>query len=161
VFVHKGLRESPWCDQEIGWLQGRQVPVMALRFDETPYGFFAKHRAQPVAKDATPTVIAEMTIDRIALKPVLAGGLAASLVSAMASSPSFATTDAIWKRLRDLSSLDADLCSQLLIATKDNNQVHWANSPWDGGEPYCRVVVEFLRRSVDRVGHSGVRRLLG
>lgn len=22
VFVHQGLRESAWCDQEIGWLQG-------------------------------------------------------------------------------------------------------------------------------------------
>jgi hypothetical protein len=144
VFVHQRLRESAWCDQEIGWLQGRHVPVMALRFDETPYGFFAKHQAQPVPKNATPDHVAEMTVDRIASRPELAGGFAASLVSAMASSPRFARTDAIWKRLRELPSLDADMCSQLLMATKDNNQIHWADSALDGGRPYSRVIIEFL-----------------
>jgi TIR domain len=146
VFVHSKLRDSPWCDQEIGWLQGRHVPVMALRFDGTPYGFFAKHQAQPVPMNATPTAIAEMTVDRIASKAELTSGFAASLVSAMASSPNFATTDAIWKRLRELSFLDADLCSKLLEATKTNTQIHWANSPWDGGESYRGVIVEFLQR---------------
>jgi hypothetical protein len=146
VFVHEGLRGSAWCDQEIGWLLGRNVPVMALRFDGTPYGLFAKHQAQPVPKNATSSTIAEMVVDRIASKPELAGGFAASLVSAMSSSPNFATTESIWKRLRELSSLDADLCSQLLEATKKNNQIFWANCRWDGGEPYPRVVTEFLRR---------------
>lgn len=146
VFVHQGLRDSEWCDQEIGWLQGRHVPVMALRFNGTPYGFFAKHQAQPVPVGATAISIAEMTVDRIATKPELSGGFAASLVSAMASSPNFATTDAIWKRLRELPSLDADLCSQLLEAAKSNNQIFWADSPWDGGESYRRVITEFLSR---------------
>lgn len=146
VFVHQGLRNSPWCDQEIGWLQGRHVPVMALMFDENPYGFFAKHQAQEIPRGADAASIAELLVDRIALKPELATAFAASLVSAMASSPSFAKTDAIWKRMRLLSALDADLCAQLLNATKTNNQIHWADSPWDGRRPYRRVVVDFLRQ---------------
>lgn len=146
VFVHKGLKDSPWCDQEIGWLQGRHVPVMALRFDAVPYGFFAKHQAQPVPQGANATTIAAMMVERIASKPELAAAFTASLVSAMALSPNFATTDAIWKRLRELVSLDADLCSQLLEATKTNTQIHWANSPWDAGRSYARVIPEFLRR---------------
>lgn len=146
VFVHKGLRDSNWCDQEIGWLQGRHVPVMALRFDETPYGFFAKHQAQPVNRGTSAVQIAEMLVDRIAGRPELSSGFAASLVAAMAVSPSFARTDAIWKRLRELSSLDAGLCAQLLEATKTNNQIFWAASALDDGELYDRVIVEFLRR---------------
>lgn len=67
-------------------------------------------------------------------------------MSAIAASPNFAATDAIWKRLRELSSLDADLCSQLLQATKENNQVYWANSALDGGDSYSRVVTDFIRR---------------
>ncbi len=86
VFIHQGLRDSDWCDREIGWLQGRHVPVMALRFDLTPYGFFAKHQAQPVQRGTSAATIAEMTVDRIASKPELTAGLAASLVSAMNSS---------------------------------------------------------------------------
>jgi TIR domain len=146
VFVHKDLRASEWCDQEIGWLLGRRVAVMALRFDEVPYGFFAKHQAQPVPINSTPTAIAEMLVDRIASKPELALGFAASLVAAMSSSPRFSVTDAIWHRLRELSTLDADLCSQLLEATKTNTQIHWANSALDNGEPYKRVICDFLRR---------------
>lgn len=146
VFVHQGLRGSPWCDQEIGWLQGRHVPVMALMFDENPYGFFAKHQAQEVPRGADAALIAELLVDRIAMKPELTTAFAASLVSAMASSRSFAKTDAIWKRLRLLSALDADLCAQLLNATKSNNQIHWADSPWDGGRPYRRVIVDYLRQ---------------
>jgi hypothetical protein len=41
---------------------------MALRFDGTPYGFFAKHQVQPVPKNATSSTIAEMVVDRIASK---------------------------------------------------------------------------------------------
>jgi hypothetical protein len=90
VFVHKGLKNSDWCDQEIGWLQGRHVPVMGLRFDGTPYGFFARYQARPVPPDADPADIAELTLDRIAGKPELALKYAASLVFAMNESQSYA-----------------------------------------------------------------------
>ncbi len=146
VFVHAGLRDSDWCDQEIGWLQGRHVPVMALKFDATPYGFFAKHQAQPVRSGTPAAEIAEMIVDRVAVRPELTVSLAASLVAAMSSSPSFARTDAIWKRLRESTSLDADLCSKLLEATKANNQIFWASSPWDDRQPYPRVITQFLLR---------------
>lgn len=144
VFVHPGLRDSDWCDQEIGWLQGRHVPVMALKFDANPYGFFAKHQAQPVRPGTPGGAIAEMIVDRVAARSELAVSFAASLVAAMSSSPSFARTDAIWRRLRESTSLGAELCSQLLEATKANNQIFWANSPWDDGQPYPRVVTQFL-----------------
>ena len=146
VFVHDELNKSPWCDQEIGWLQGRQVPVMALSFDLTPYGFFAKYQDQKVHPNTVATEIAEMVVDRIAKKPELAQGFAASLVSAMAKSNTFATTEAVWKRLRKLKSLDASLCSQLLDATKNHDQIYWAHSKADSKRPFTRVIVEFLRR---------------
>ncbi|QTJ67952.1 toll/interleukin-1 receptor domain-containing protein [Rhodococcus sp. ZPP] len=144
VFLHDGFKESAWCDQEVGWLLGRHVPVMALKFDTDPYGPLGKHQAQ-VIRTQTPTTIAEQTVDRIRAKTELASGLGASLVAAMAVSPKFATTDAIWKHLRELRSLDANQCAQLLEATKDNNQIHWASSPWDSGRPYPRVIVDYLR----------------
>lgn len=146
VFVHNGLNDSPWCDQEIGWLQGRHVPVMALKFDATPYGFFAKYQAQQVPDGATAETIAEITVDRIASKPELAQGLTASLVSAMADSPHFATTDKIWKRLRDRTLEEPAVALRLLDALKFNTQVHWADAIPDGRRPYVQVVVDFLRR---------------
>lgn len=146
VFLHQHLNESPWCDQEIGWLQGRHVPVMAFRFDLTPYGFFAKHQAQQVPQGATAQTIADMALERIAKHPDLADGFAASLVSAMAASNTFAQTNSIWKYLRELTSLDSNLCSQLLEATKSNNQIYWAYSRLDSRQSFDRVIVDFLRR---------------
>lgn len=147
AFLQEGFRDSKWCDQEVGWLLGRKVPVMAFCFDLNPYGFFGPIQGQKVPAGTTAQEIAEMTIDRILTKqPELLPGLSASLVAAMASSPNFATTDAIWKRLRELNTLDADLCSQLLDAVKTNTQIYWAYSPWDGGEGYRRVVANFLLR---------------
>ncbi|PBC51160.1 hypothetical protein CJ179_10400 [Rhodococcus sp. ACS1] len=144
AFLHDGFRASPWCDQEVGWLLGRHVPVMALKFDADPYGPFGKHQAQ-VIRNETPTIIAEDVVQRIRTKPELAPGLGASLVAALAISPSFAKTDAIWAHLRELRTMDPNQCAQLLEATKDNNQVHWASAPLDGGLPYPRVIVDFLR----------------
>lgn len=30
AFIHDGFQRSAWCDQEIGWLLGRHVPVIAF-----------------------------------------------------------------------------------------------------------------------------------
>lgn len=152
AFLHKGISESPWCDQEIGWLLGRHVPVMALKFDAAPYGPLGKHQAATI-RNETPDEIAEKLIERIAAKVVLAPGLAASLIDSIANSTKFNTTDRIWKHLRDLRTLDANQCAALLEATKDNTQIYKANSPWDSGRPYSRVIIEFLRQ---QPGHTVV-----
>lgn len=148
MFVHDGLKDSTWCDQEIGWLQGRHVPVMALRFDCTPYGFFARYQAQPVPQGADARAVAENTIERIAAKPELAAAFAASLVASMKVTNSFEKTRARWRYLRNRDGLDPKLCSQLLEAAKTNNQIYRATSPWDGeaGEAINRLIIAFLRR---------------
>ena len=146
VFVHEGLGDSAWCDQEIGWLQGRKVPVISLGFDHMPYGFFAKQQALKVFAGATPAQIGDMVVDRIATRPELALGFAASLVSAMGKSNTFADTNDIWLHLKKLTLLDADLCARLLEATKTNNQIYWAYSKSDGRQPFDRLIVDFLRR---------------
>jgi hypothetical protein len=146
VFVHDGLKDSPWCDQEIGWLQGRHVPVMALKFDTAPHGFFGKYQAQQMPIGATAEQVAELTLDRLASRPELSEKLNASLASAMAESPNFATTDAIWRRLRERTICDPAVALQLLDALKFNTQVHWAACKPDGRRLYVEVVVEFLQR---------------
>ena len=140
------MNESKWCDQEIGWPLGRGVPVMSLRFDAAPYGFFGRHQADPVPIDATAEDIARrMTLDRIADRPELALKYAASLVFAMNESGSYAQTNAIWRRLSVLSSLHADLCLRLLDADKCNSQVYDAYVY--GTYPkqfFPRVIIEFV-----------------
>lgn len=145
VFLHQDFQGSAWCDQEVGWLLGRHVPVMALKFDIDPYGPLGKHQAQ-AAMNLSPRSIADNTVERIRAKSELSPALGASLVAAMSASRSFATTDAIWRYLRELRTLDANQCAQLLEATKENNQINWALSALDSGQPYKNVITTFLRQ---------------
>ncbi len=144
VFLHDGFAASPWCDQEVGWLLGRHVPVLALRFDLAPYGPFGKHQASP-AGNLSPEDIADETVDRVQAKSALEPHLAASLVHAMEVSRSFKSTDTAWSKLRNLTSLDSNQCAQLLQALKSNTQIYWADAVPDSRRPFNVVIPKFLR----------------
>ncbi|WP_165497020.1 toll/interleukin-1 receptor domain-containing protein [Rhodococcus sp. ABRD24] len=148
VFVHDGFKQSDWCDQEVGWMLGRKIPVFAFMFDATAYGPLGQRQAEQVRGAADPTKIAESIVDRAKAKPELVAGLTASLVNAISASGSFATTDAVWARLRELRSLDSGQCAQLLEATKTNTQIYRAVSkvPADARERYTTLIAKFLRQ---------------
>ncbi|OSC38748.1 hypothetical protein B8W66_19300 [Mycobacterium decipiens] len=143
VFLHSGFKQSDWCPQEVGWLMGRHVPVMALNFGVTPYGPLGKLQAGP-ERSTVPQLIAEKVLDRVAKQESLLCGLVASLVRAMQQSGSFNRTDRIWKYLRELEC-DANQSAELLVAAKTNDQVYRANSALDGMS-YPRAIIQFLRR---------------
>lgn len=42
---------SHWCDQEVGWVLGRGVPVMSISAGCPPYGFFGLWQALPFRGD--------------------------------------------------------------------------------------------------------------
>ncbi|WP_238219513.1 toll/interleukin-1 receptor domain-containing protein [Tsukamurella pulmonis] len=148
VFLHEGFKDSAWCDQEVGWMMGRGIPVLPLNFGATPYGFLGKLQANPMRTD-DPTKICDKILTRLKKSSELAGPMASSLILGMRESQHFHETDEIWGHLRELS-LDADQCSRLLEATKQNGQVSRANVRISGDEdwdkPYPRVIVDFLRR---------------
>ena len=141
VFLHQGFKQSDWCDQEVGWLLGRHVPVLPLNFGQTPYGPLGKTQANPV-RDTTARGVADGLLERIAKQADVADSFAASLVKGMANSPRFNVTDRIWVHLRDLT-IDANLGAQLLEATKSNDQIHRAGCA-EG--PYRRLIIDYLRR---------------
>ncbi|PHV68315.1 toll/interleukin-1 receptor domain-containing protein [Williamsia muralis] len=147
VFLHQGFSESKWCDQEVGWLLGRHIPVLPLNFGVTPYGPLGALQARPERSD-DPAEIAERILVRITNQPAVQAGLSASLVSAMHLSPSYRQTDNIWKYLRQVSC-DSNQCAELLAAVKNNDQVYGANSPHDDGRPYTRVIVEYIRAQTE------------
>ena len=45
ALMHYGFHASDWTDQEMGFAMGRGVPVFAVRFGETPYGFIGRFQA--------------------------------------------------------------------------------------------------------------------
>jgi hypothetical protein len=142
VFLFPEFRESRWCDQEVGWLLGREVPCYALKFQgEDPYGPLGKKQAFTVRDEMTAAQIGDAIIDWLATKPALAARLNASLVEALKSSRSFNRTDRVWERIHSATGLGSSEVAGVLTAIRDNDQVYNARGGVQGGEigPYAEL----------------------
>ncbi|UTM37640.1 toll/interleukin-1 receptor domain-containing protein [Rhodococcus pyridinivorans] len=145
AFLHKGFKESDWCDQEVGWLLGRGVPVLGLTFDIGPYGPMGRLQAAPAGK-LTPEQIADNLVTRLSAKPQLQANLTASFIQGLHKSGRFRDTDRIWEQLREFTGLGSQQCADLLAATQDNHQVYNARCPFTASQrPYPRVILDFLK----------------
>lgn len=143
VFLFPKFRNSSWCDQEVGWLLGREVPCYALKFQgEDPYGPLGKKQAFTVGDGMTAAQIGDAIIDWVHTKPGLSSCLNASLVEALKSSWSFNRTDHVWARLHLASGLGVKEVAGLLTAIRDNDQVYNAKRSIPGDEtgPYAALV---------------------
>lgn len=145
AFIHNEFKTSDWCDQEVGWLLGRGVPVITLAIDLAPYGPMGEKQAIP-ATDLHAGGIAAAVIKVLVAQHELQPHLAASLTSALVNSANFQTTDQIWSLLRNFRNLDAQQCARVLEAVEENDQVYRAHSAMDGGRPYAEVMLDFLRQ---------------
>lgn len=148
AFLHQGFKESDWCDQEVGWLLGRGIPVLGLTFDIGPYGPMGRLQAAPAGK-LTAEQIADNLVTRLSAKPQLQANLTVSFIQGLATTRRFRDTDRIWERLRDFTGVGADMCRELLIVTQTNDQVHRARGAISADaalRPYPRVILDFLRK---------------
>lgn len=79
--------------------------------------------------------------------PELAPFLAESFVQAMETSPSFNTTDVVWRYLRLVRELSPTQCGRLIDAAAGNSQIRNAQCPDDPrGRAYPDVIREFVER---------------
>jgi len=148
VFLHPKILESHWCDQEVGWLLGRGVPCLPLKFEGTdPYGFLGKRQAQTMQHDVTSEGVASVVVAWLAMKQELAQRFFSSLIDALGDSPTYRRTDLIWDYLRAASNLDDSQVERLLAALRDNDQVHNANGREAGVTvPYVNLILDLARK---------------
>lgn len=128
VFLLPGFRESAWCDQEVGWLLGREVPCYALKFQgQDPYGPLGKWQAFTVRDEMTSTEIARAILSWLGTRPGLASHLNASYVEALKRSRGFKRTDQIWALLKGATEMGPAQVAGVLAAIRDNDQVYNAH----------------------------------
>jgi hypothetical protein len=147
VFLHDGFNASQWCDQEVGWMLGRGIPVPSIKFEMTdPYGPLGRKQAiNPHGKQVDQVVAQVLTVYRS--YPALHPHLAESHISALEQSLSYRMTDQIWTHLKDLDSINAEQAERLLrvSSTEGNAQVGHAPYPFDAsGRRYAEVIREFV-----------------
>lgn len=168
AFVHKGLHDSYYCMQEVGWLLGRAVPIARLLFDDAPKGLLGSKQGIN-ARGMTPGQVATALLDYVSSKPELQPQLATSLVHAMKDSVAFRITDAAWFKLREFDDMTLRQSTTLLEAAEEQDQVFKAGVGGPGGSSYRSVIADFLDKQAaaaplaPRIAHlrkfkdSGVR----
>lgn len=144
AFLHDGFRESPWCNQEVGWLLGRRVPVMSLQFGNSPGGPLAKHQAQDARGKEISDLVSDI-IRRISSKKLLVPSLTDSLISGLSKSTGYKTTDLIWHHLKQITTLNHRQCSDLLDACRNNDQIYGAFS-FEDKKDYPEAILQFLEK---------------
>lgn len=149
VFMFPGILESRWCDQEVGWMLGRELPCYALKFQgEAPYGPLGKKQAFAVRDEMTSAQIGDAIVDWLGTKPALLTRFNASLVEALKMSGSFNRTDRVWARLHTATGMGSAEVAGILSAVRDNDQVYKARGGVPDGEtgPYAELAFKLVLR---------------
>lgn len=144
AFVRPRFIESTWCDQEVGWLLGRAVPVVALRFGQDPYGPLGLVQGIP-AEGRSASDVAGAIVEWASGRPRLQRAVIASAVSALRRSPRFSTTDTLWSTIASATDLTQEEVAAVLEAVRDNDQVYRASGPDGRGEsaPYAPTLLRY------------------
>jgi hypothetical protein len=127
--LHQGFRESDWCDQEVGVALGRAVPILPVRIEVVPYGFFGRVQAIPWPhdNDEPEAALARAVMDILLRDKKSSARAIDALVAGLEGATSFANANAV---SRFLVACDAELTDsqlqRLRTAQKDNTQVSGA-----------------------------------
>jgi hypothetical protein len=123
VFLHTGFHESNWCDQEVGFVLARRVPVLPIAIDTTPYGFMAKLQAARCQPTETAPQVAAKVLKWLLKTPSAQTAMTEGLVTAFERSWSFDNTRQVFNKLEQMPAFTPAQLQRLETATKENDQV--------------------------------------
>ncbi len=128
ALVSKEFKTSDWCEQEVGWALGRDVPCVPVRINVTPYGLLGTIQACNWPKTPTPAADLASEVLNILLNDERTGAKTVeSLVIGLENAESFAQANAIARALVELNvSLTRAQLRRLKAAQKANSQVEGA-----------------------------------
>ena len=122
--LHRGFRESDWCDQEVGIALGRGIAVVPIQFDLLPYGFFGSVQAVNNAATQEPGRLA-LNLVKVLLKDKRTSEkLTGANVDELARATSFDQANRLSRILaQDAGLLSREQTEQLRKAEKENDQL--------------------------------------
>jgi hypothetical protein len=122
AFMHPGFRDSDWCDNEIGWGLGRDIPILPLSFGTKPYGFLS-HKQHQFLTSTEPQVIFHEIKSWIRGTLQFEDKYEGSLVKALCGSQNFINTLACVRAIDELESLSHENYEEIVKAAKMNDQI--------------------------------------
>ena len=121
-FVHPEFNASRWCNQEVGWALGRQVPHRFLRLGADPAGF-PGHDQWPSWRDQSAKEVAEDILTWISDLPELGESMVDGLLSALAAAGNYFDAGAASSRIAVLNELSDQNWRRLDAIYRENDQV--------------------------------------
>jgi TIR domain len=128
-----GFKASDWCDQEVGLVLARDVPVVPISVDLQPYGFLGAFqsldgrslkRFDPRTDFAIASTIAEQIACSLLKDPRTGSVLTDRMVDALAASSCFRVSNMLARRLAESAPLiTPQQLHRLRQAEQQNDQV--------------------------------------
>ncbi|KIP51698.1 hypothetical protein SD72_13885 [Leucobacter komagatae] len=144
-----GFESSTFCDQEVGWMRGRSIPLHTLKYQTaSPYGFFGRRQAQHVPDEWKASDVATNLVTWLSLQSEIAESFATSLALSLQSATSFDAANKRFGFIEHRRDLTAAQTAAVAVAARDNNQV--ANAEYrpkgqSSGEGLAHRILRFLK----------------
>lgn len=124
AILRTGFRESNWCDQEVGYVLGRNIPVILLAHDLQPYGFFGSLQSLNGNIHNTPTRQGKEIVRLLLRDPRTGISLTELVVDAIVNSYNYDQSNTLAPLLAsDAPNVTTDQLSRLRDAQKSNSEV--------------------------------------
>ena len=125
VFVTDDFHQSTWCNQEVGFALGRQVPIVSLKLQsKDPDGFIGDRQALKVSLDKmleSASEIYRLLAEKLGNKT----RLQSALIEAFIEAPCFNETKLRFERLASVvTSLSDDEVARIIRGFANNDQLH-------------------------------------
>ena len=130
VFLHAGFDQSPWCDQEVGFALGREIPILPLAFDLFPYGFLSKFQAEKV-REQQPWDVGTRILDWLSaarLQPEARERFVEGLVTSFEQINSWDGARRTAARLETVAQFTEPQLQRLAQAAADNPEIYNAGA---------------------------------
>lgn len=126
--VSTKFNTSVWCQQEVGWAMGRNIPTYFIAFEDTapPIGFAGFQQAFTRTGNTLDSQIKDFTnqlLRHLTGQPNHNHTLRKFFIHELRTSSSFAHTDQIINRLRMCSGYDDDDRASVVTTYNTNHQV--------------------------------------
>jgi hypothetical protein len=118
-----GFHESKWCDQEVGWVLGRERPLVAsVNMGATPHGFIGRFQAIPRFGD-DPAQIAEALHRALLDHPSTAEAARDALVYGLEYSTSWEMSKQTFQVLQTRRDFTGSQLERIRAAYRNNPEV--------------------------------------
>ena len=149
----RGYTDSAWCQQEIGWAIGRNIPALWIRYDSAEHstGFLKSKQELVPSEPLDEAEIARAIGAWLAAEDKTREETRATLLRALTFSSTYQQTRDIAHVLATLDSLTDDEWKQINDAAASNRQVRDAISYFDRAKSTSGIpVTEWLRRELNK-----------